>query len=472
MPMMKKHGSWRKIAWLVIFTLVWGTTPATGGLFGSLSTEKEREIGEEFFLELNNSYPICTDPFVSSYMNRLGHKLEAQLPPHPFKYRFYVLNDPSMNAFAVPGGYIFMHSGFIRLMDREGELAGVLAHEISHIYGRHMARMMDESKPVSIATLVGSLAAVFLGGPAAAALLVGSQAMGQAAMLKYSRDHEQEADDLGFKWMQKAGYDPRDMVHAFKKLNKQRWFAGGQPPIYLSTHPHTDTRLVELANRLNIHADKIPKEQNNKEFEYFSLKVDSLSGSPYQLLRRMTQAVIHEPDNPAYLYGKALALAKMDHPEEALGVLEQGLKLDPGNYFIQREIAIQYFERNRYQMALPLLQRLAQTHAHDGVVLYYLGRIYQEQREFAHALASMERVQSLNPAFVEVYQNLGTLYGEEGRLGLAHYYLGLHSLTSRALPTALFHFRKALVNMPLSDPHYGRVKDQIARLEKMKVRVN
>jgi len=470
--MMKKHGSWRQIVWLLIFTFVWGTTPATGGLFSSLTTEKEREIGEEFFLELSNNYPICTDPFVSSYINRLGHKLEAQLPPHPFKYRFYVLNDSTMNAFAVPGGYIFMNSGFIRLMDREGELAGVLAHEISHIYARHMARMMDESKPVSIATLVGSLAAVFLGGPMAAALLVGSQAAGQAAMLKYSRDHEQEADDLGFKWLQKAGYDPRDMVKAFKKLNKQRWFSGGQAPIYLSTHPHTDTRLVELANRLTIHEGIAPKERDNQEFQYFALKVDSLSSSPYHLLRRMTQAAIHEPNNPAYLYGKALALAKLDHPEEAIGVLEEGLKLDPGNYIMRREIAIQYFERNRYQQASLLLQRMAQTHPHDVVVLYYLGRIYQEQRQFADALSALERVQSMNPAFVEVYHNLGTLYGEEGRLGLAHYYLGLHSLTSRALPTALFHFRKALVNMPLSDPHYARVKDQIARLEKMKVRVN
>jgi predicted Zn-dependent protease len=469
---MQKHGSWRQIAWLLVFTLLWGTTPATGGLFDSLSTERERQIGEEFFLELQSAYPICTDPFISAYINRLGHKMEAQLPPHPFKYRFYVLEDPTMNAFAVPGGYIFMHSGFIRLMDREGELAGVLAHEISHIYARHMARMMDESKLVSIATLVGSLAAVFLGGPAAAALLVGSQAAGQSAMLKYSRDHEQEADDLGFKWLQKAGYDPRDMVIAFKKLNKQRWFQGGQVPIYLSTHPHTDTRLVELANRLNIHEGTAHKKYNSPEFQYFTLKVDTISGSPYQLLRRMTQASIQEPKNPVYLYGKALALAKLDHPEEAKAALQQGLDLDPGNYIIQREMAIQYFERNRYQQALPLLQRLNQTHSQDEVVLYYLGRIYQEQRQFGDALAAMERVQALNPAFVEIYQNLGTLYGEEGRLGLAHYYLGLHSLTSRAYPTALFHFKKALANMPLSDPHYGRVRDQVARLEKMKVKVN
>ena len=469
---MKTLGSFKRVAWLLIFLLLWGTAPATAGLFDSLSNEKERQIGEEFFLELQSAYPISTDPFVSSYINRLGHKLEAQQPAHPFKYRFYVLDDPSLNAFAVPGGYIFINSGFIRLMDREGELAGVLAHEISHVYARHMARMMDESKGVTIATLVGSLAAVLLGGPAAAALLIGSQAMGQAAMLKYSRDHEQEADDLGFKWMTKAGYDPMEMIAAFKILNKQRWMQGGDPPIYLSTHPHTDTRLVELANRLAMHEETLHHGYGNPEFPYFTVKVESTTGNPYQLLRRMTQASIQDPKNPVYLYGKALALARLDRTEEAEGALQQGLKLDPGNFIIQRELAIELFDRNRYQQAMPLLVRLAQSHPQDEVSLYYLGRIYQEQHLTDQALAAMERVQSANPAFVEVYHDLGTLYGEKGRLGLAHYYLGLHSLTARAYPTALFHFKKSLDNMPLSDPHYSRVKDQITRLEKMKIHLN
>ena len=196
------------------------------------------------------------------------------------------------------------------------------------------------------------------------------------------------------------------------------------------------------------------------------------TGNPYQLLRRMTQAAIQEPKNPVYQYGKALALAKLDRTDEAEGALQQGLKLDPDNFIIQRELAIEQFDRNRYQQAMPLLVRLAQSHPQDEVSLYYLGRIYQEQHQTDQALAAMERVQSANPAFVEIYHDLGTLYGETGRLGLAHYYLGLHSLTARAYPTALFHFKKALDNMPLSDPHYSRVKDQIARLEKMKIRLN
>ena len=468
---MKNLARWRLMVWLLAASLAWGANPAAARLFDTLSIEKERQIGEEFFLEIQNYYSISTDPFVSSYINRLGRKIESNLGAHAYKYRFYVIDDPSFNAFAVPGGYIFINSGFIRAMDREGELVGVLAHEISHISARHIARQMEESRNVNIATMVGSLAALLLGGPAAAALLVGAQAAGVSAMLKYSRDYEHEADNLGFKLMTKTGYNPRDMISVFKKLNKQRWFQGGDIPQYLSTHPHTDERLVELANQYSLHENKIVAGENITDFSYFALKVEATSGNPHQLFRRMAQASQSEPKNPVYLYGKALALTRLDRTEEAEVALNQALSLDPGNYLLQREKAVNYFDRNRYQEALPLLMRLSQSHPQDEVILFYLGRIYQEQKHTDLALAAMERVYSLNPALVEVYLNLGTLYGEKGRLGPAHYFLGLHSLTARAYPTALFHFRKALANMPLTDPHYSRVQAQIARLEKMKVKV-
>ena len=94
--------------------------------FKSLSIEKEKEIGEQFFLELQQQVPIIDDPFLTSYINHLGQRLVAQLGPHPFKYKFYIIQDPSMNAFAVPGGYIFLNSGMIAMADREGEVAGCM----------------------------------------------------------------------------------------------------------------------------------------------------------------------------------------------------------------------------------------------------------------------------------------------------------------------------------------------------------
>lgn len=462
---------WRHLVWFLAVLVLLGSTPARGGFFDSLSVEKERQIGEEFFMQLQAFYPIATDPFVCSYINRVGRKLVTQLGPQPYDYRFFVLDDPSMNAFAVPGGYIFVTTGFVRTMEREGELAGVLAHEISHIYARHLARQIDKSKAVTIATLVGALAAVLLGGAAAAPILTSTMAAGESAMLKYSRDHEREADSLGFRWMMKAGYNPRDMIGVFRKMAKLRWFEGGEMPVYLSTHPQVDARLVDLSHQYSVHEGKLPEGRNNPDFQYFELKVEADYGNPHQFLRRMTQASLKEPNQPAYQFGKALALAKVERSQEAVAAFQQALSLAPGNVIIQRELAAHYFNRNRYQDATPILERLAQNRANDEVVLYYLGRIYQERRQTDLALAAMERVHSLNPAYIEVYHSLGTLYGEKGRLGLAHFFLGLHSLKARAYPTALFHFKKAMANMPASDPHYGEVKSQIARLEKMRVRV-
>ena len=226
--------------------------------FQTLTAEKEKQIGQEFLLEIQQQVPLIEDPFLTSYLNHLGQKLEAQMGPQPFHYKFFLVNDPTMNAFAVPGGYIFIHTGMIRMAEREGELAGVIAHEISHVYCRHMAKMMEKSRVVTVATLIGALASMFLGGALAQPLLMGAMGAGESAMLKYSRDHEAEADATGFKWMIKAGYNPRDMVSMFSKMNKQRWFEGGKVPIYLRTHPYTDDRIVELSHQLAIHQNELP----------------------------------------------------------------------------------------------------------------------------------------------------------------------------------------------------------------------
>lgn len=440
---------------------------------GGFSIEKERQLGQEFLLEVQQFIPLIEDPFLSAYINKLGQKLVAQLGPQPFTYRFFLVNDPSMNAFAVPGGYIFFHTGMIRMAEREGEVAGVVAHEISHVYARHMSKTMEKARNANIAALIGGLASVFLGGALAQPLLMGSMAAGASAMLKYSRDFEREADGLGFKWMVKAGYNPRDMVSMFSKMNKQRWYEGGKIPIYLSTHPDVDSRIVELSNQLAMHQAELPQGgKDSPEFRYFQIKLEAVSGNAGQLLRRMTQDAIREPQNPVFPYGKGLALAKLEKCDEAVAAFQQALKLDPANPLIQRDLAIFYFDQNRFQDSQGLLDQLSQRYPQDGVVLYYLGRIYQERKQPDRALPLFEKVHKLNPAYSEVYLNLGTLYGEKGQLGPAHYYLGFHSLRAKAMPTALFHFRRALKNLSPGDPRYTEVRQQVTRLEKMKIRVS
>ena len=148
---MNKYSPWRLAAILFLAaSLVLVPVCSSWALFdelsGGLTVEKEKQIGEQFLLEVQQEIPLIQDPFLTSYINRLGQKLVAQIGPQPFKYKFFIVDDPTMNAFAVPGGYIFIHTGMIQMADREGELAGVMAHEISHVYCRHMSKMMEKSR--------------------------------------------------------------------------------------------------------------------------------------------------------------------------------------------------------------------------------------------------------------------------------------------------------------------------------------
>ena len=472
---MNKYSPWRLAAILFLAaSLVLVPVCSSWALFdelsGGLTVEKEKQIGEQFLLEVQQEIPLIQDPFLTSYINRLGQKLVAQIGPQPFKYKFFIVDDPTMNAFAVPGGYIFIHTGMIQMADREGELAGVMAHEISHVYCRHMSKMMEKSRVVTVASLIGALASVFLGG-LGTPLMVGSMAAGQSAMLKYSRENEAEADAHGFWWMAKAGYNPRDMISIFNKMNKQRWLEGGKVPVYLATHPDTDNRIVELSHQLVMHQKELPPEKDSPAFHYFTVKLASICGNPNQLLRRMTQEALHEPNNPVYPYGKALALAKLERDKEALAAFQVALRLAPDNHLIKRDLAIFYFNHNQFPEAQQQLNELSQRYPQDDVALYYLGRIYQERKQIDQALPLFEKVHQLNPAFSDVCYNLGTLYGEKGQLGLAHYYLGFYSLNVKALPTAMFHFQKAVKTLSPSDPRYTEAQLQLTRLQKMKVRV-
>ncbi|MBM4295124.1 MAG: tetratricopeptide repeat protein [Deltaproteobacteria bacterium] len=469
----------RRVALAVIAAALWAAIPlhparAITEMFTSLTVDKERQLGEEFLLQMQQYMPTLEEPFLTSYINRLGQRLVAQLGPQPFKYRFFIINDPSMNAFAVPGGYVFITSGMIRRMDREGELAGVLAHEISHIYARHMSKQLEKAKIANLASIAGALAGIFLGVPGLSeGLMVGSAALGASSMLKYSRDFEREADGLGFKWMLKAGYDPRDMLSVFKKMSKQRWFEGSDMPIYLSTHPDINERLVDLSHQLSMHQEKLPAQggQSGPDFPYFAIKMEAVCGNPHQLLRRVNQDLARDSKNAPAAYGRALAMARLELGNETVAAFQQALKLAPHNTMIQRDLGIFYFSRNRYPEAEQILEQLSRANPQDDVILYYLGRIYQERRQNDKALPLFEKVHNLNPVFFDVYYNLGTLYGEKGQLGPAHYYLGFHSLKAKDYPTALFHFRKALQNLSAGDSRKAEMQRQVARLEKMRVRV-
>ncbi len=419
--------------------------PTACGFFQSLTVEKEKELGEEFCLQLQQYYPVVQDPYLTAYINEVGQKLVKQLGPQPFKFRFFILEDPTYNAFAVPGGFVFINTGLIQLMNREDELAGVLAHEITHVHQRHMAKQLEKSKFTTVATVIAALAAVLLGGGAAAPILTGVMAGGQSAMLAYSREDETEADTLGFKWMTLAHYDPHYMMTVFQKMNRQRWFESSDIPIYLKTHPELETRIINLAHLVDSH--QIPDQVASPPtpaFVYFKQRLEVLYGNPQRLKRDLLIKLSQEPNNAPNRYALALVYKRLGDRPKALEAYQQAMALSPNNDLIKRDLAIFNYETNQPQTAQNLFQELLRRNSRDEISLYYSGLILQDRHQVDEALALFEKLHTLDPNFTQAYYNLGTLYGEKHRLGEAHYYLGRHSRLAKDLPTALFHFRKAL----------------------------
>jgi predicted Zn-dependent protease len=214
-------------ALLVVLTGIFVPPVAEG-----ISIEKEEELSREFLSVVFRYYKVIDALTVVNYINDLGQKILAAFPPQPFKYHFYVIKDDSLNAFASPAGHIFVNSGLIQAMESEEELAGVISHEIAHASLRHISKKIEQSKKTNKLTLAGMAAAVLLGlggaGDAAGAVLAGSAAAGQASALAYSRDNEAEADQVGLKYLNRAGYSAKGLLVVMKKselirLQKSGW---------------------------------------------------------------------------------------------------------------------------------------------------------------------------------------------------------------------------------------------------------
>ena len=217
-----------------------------------LTPALERRLGEAIMVDGRHDPDFISDPDISQYLNAMGRRLAANAPGGAPDIEVFGVRDPVLNAFAMPGGFIGVNTGLIVGTAAESELAGVLAHEISHVTQRHIARGLTQQTK-SAHLLLATLAAAFI--PGAGNLAAGAAAFGQAAVMEqqlgFSRDAEQEADRMGFEILRKADYDPNGMAHMFAQLSKAANLnegAGGG--VYVSTHPLSIQRMTDMQNRV------------------------------------------------------------------------------------------------------------------------------------------------------------------------------------------------------------------------------
>ncbi|QCU90602.1 M48 family metalloprotease [Thiomicrorhabdus sediminis] len=212
----------------------------------------EKKLGQAFTYALHTEYKLYQDPAITQYIRDIGHQI-AGFSGTNRHYSFYIIDNPAINAFAGPDGVIGIHTGLIKAVRNEDELAGVIAHEISHVTQNHLSRRYEYSTTQgTINSLASFIAAVLIGSQdpnAGMAVFMGGMGLNMQEQLKNSRQHESEADSLGIDLLYKAGYDPKAMASFFGHLNDQSRSNSQQVPEILRTHPTSAHRLAEASNR-------------------------------------------------------------------------------------------------------------------------------------------------------------------------------------------------------------------------------
>ena len=191
--------------------------------------------------------PLLNDGRTEDFVERIGDRLVDQIPAEfrepEFRYSFDVVNLREINAFALPGGPMFLHRGMIQAAQTEGEIAGVMAHEIAHVVLRHGTAQATKGQKFQLGALAGQVLGAVIGGRTGAVVSQGSQIGLGTYFLKYGREYEREADLLGAQMMARAGYDPREMARMFQTIEKQ---GGGGGPEFLSDHPNPGNRVQSI----------------------------------------------------------------------------------------------------------------------------------------------------------------------------------------------------------------------------------
>ena len=267
------------VAILTSASLVFGQTKIVAP-DNKYKTQEDVQLGREAAREVEQQLPILRDDGIDGYVERVGQRLVENIPSEfrhsEFRYSFDVVNVRDINAFALPGGPMFVNRGMIEAAKNEGEVAGVLAHEISHVALRHGTAQATKATPYQVGSILGQIAGAVLGGTLGQVVSGASQFGFGTAFLKYGREYERQADLLGAQIMARAGYDPRDMASMFQTIQQK---SGNGGPEWLSSHPNPSNRfqaINEEASRLTVSNPT----RNTQEFTQAKARLQRMAPAP------------------------------------------------------------------------------------------------------------------------------------------------------------------------------------------------
>ena len=429
-------------------------------LFGSfvrgtsaMTTEEEKKLGKRVLVEIEKTGEIVRDQTLQGFIEKVGYSLVDQVGPTPFEFKFYVIRGLDPNAFAIPGGYVFVTTGLLVLAESQQEIAGVLSHEISHVTHRHVAQMIERSKTLNIASIVAMLAAVLAGGAAgggagAQAGAAMAMATAQALALKYTREMETDADQTSLQYLIKAGYDPNGIITFLNRIYKISLTMMPNIPPYLLTHPAIENRISLLENLLHMGPKPTGPFKSFENFKKVRTRAFAEEREPQVAITHFQSLIDANSIHWEGYYGLGLAYRKMGRFDKSIEALQRAHSSAPQDLDVSRELGIVYFLSGKVDQAIVDLEAVrsasGENQSNDFMTLYYLGRAYQEKGDFGKALPLFLKVKRERPDLVEIYYPLGSVYGRMGQKGLSHFYFGKHFQLKWEKNSALLHFRTAM----------------------------
>jgi predicted Zn-dependent protease len=231
---------------LVLVGALSAASCGSGGIASgnSVTLDQEWQLGDQMAAQVSQQMQLVRDPTALAELQRIGERLHRATPLADRRFDFEIVNDPSVNAFAIPGGHVYVNSGLLAHAEKEDELAGVLAHEINHVVARHVIKQMEQQQ------MIGALGSILLGQNPGAVQQILAQVVAGGAMARFSRADEKEADDMGLQTMTQAGYDPHGMLDMFSRLLALDKGGDSSVARFFADHPGTQDRINDISSRI------------------------------------------------------------------------------------------------------------------------------------------------------------------------------------------------------------------------------
>ncbi len=380
-----------------------------------LSPAQERRLGQAFMRSVRSSQPVINDPWMTSYIQKLGQKLVAKSRSSGRSYEFFLIDEPQINAFAGPGGYIGVYTGLITTTESESELASVLAHEIAHVSQNHLVRSFDAVQRMSLPVAALAVAALVLGSATnnpdiGFAAATGLQAGLAQRQINFTRANEQEADAIGIETLAKSGFDPQSMSVFFERMGQAtRLYDNGRLPEFLRTHPVTTNRVADARGRagnypyrqrpdsLDYHLLRAVLKNRqfrnskeavshfsktlashryrNEEAQRFGYVMALMDNRQYQKASaQLKKLLLKRPEQIAYIIAQGELLKKSGKRKQGALVLRDGLELYPGNYPLTIYYAESLLDLGEPDKAMDLLEKQLRARPDDQTILRLLAK--------------------------------------------------------------------------------------------------